>query len=77
MAGDRPGDGPPGAEVVPPRPTRNCPICGKAAARTFYPFCSKRCTDIDLNRWLSNSYAIAAVEDDDSVESQETGDGES
>jgi uncharacterized protein len=64
------------AEVVPLRPSRKCPICGKDAARATYPFCSKRCAEIDLSRWLSGSYAIPAVEDDASVQSDETVDGE-
>ncbi len=42
-----------------------CPICDKPAARTYRPFCSKRCADIDLGRWLSGSYAIASTEDSD------------
>jgi uncharacterized protein len=45
-----------------PRP---CPICGKPAAVASRPFCSERCRDVDLNRWLSNSYAIPAAKDDD------------
>jgi uncharacterized protein len=39
-----------------------CPICRKAAVETFRPFCSKRCADIDLNRWLGGHYAIPAEE---------------
>ncbi len=39
-----------------------CPICGKAPATAsdarYRPFCSRRCADIDLGRWLSGSYAI-------------------
>jgi len=31
----------------------------------FKPFCSKRCADVDLNRWLKGAYAIPAVEDPD------------
>jgi endogenous inhibitor of DNA gyrase (YacG/DUF329 family) len=44
---------------------RSCPICGKAATDASRPFCSERCRDVDLNRWLSNSYAIPATGDDD------------
>ena len=40
-----------------PRPMR-CPICGKPTADNFRPFCSRRCADIDLNRWLSDVYAV-------------------
>jgi endogenous inhibitor of DNA gyrase (YacG/DUF329 family) len=42
-----------------PRP---CPICGKPAIVEARPFCSKRCADIDLHRWLGGTYAIP-VED--------------
>ena len=41
-----------------------CPICGKPTRPEFKPFCSKRCADVDLNRWLSGTYAIPAVEND-------------
>jgi uncharacterized protein len=53
--------------VTVPRP-RKCPICGKAAAERFRPFCSQRCSDVDLNRWLTGNYAIPAAEDDDAAE---------
>jgi endogenous inhibitor of DNA gyrase (YacG/DUF329 family) len=42
-----------------------CPICGKPATAASRPFCSERCRDVDLNRWLSNSYTIPAAKDDD------------
>jgi hypothetical protein len=42
-----------------------CPICGKAAELAFKPFCSKRCADIDLNRWLKGVYAVPVKEDED------------
>ncbi|MFI0395418.1 DNA gyrase inhibitor YacG [Paracoccus jiaweipingae] len=35
-----------------------CPICGKPADPKLRPFCSKRCADIDLARWLRGDYAI-------------------
>ena len=35
-----------------------CPLYGKPAAEGFKPFCSKRCADIDLGRWLKGGYAI-------------------
>ena len=47
------------------RPKRACPICGEPSASAFRPFCSKRCADIDLSRWLTGAYAIAGTEDDD------------
>ncbi len=39
-----------------------CPICSKPTDVAFKPFCSKRCADIDLNRWLSGVYAVPAEE---------------
>ena len=42
-----------------------CPICSKPATEASRPFCSERCRDVDLNRWLSDSYAIPAAKDDD------------
>jgi uncharacterized protein len=42
-----------------------CAICGKPQDPAFKPFCSKRCADVDLNRWFSGGYAIPAVESDD------------
>ncbi len=44
---------------------RKCPICGKPATEASLPFCSERCRDVDLNRWLSNSYAIPGRENED------------
>lgn len=44
---------------------RKCPICGKPPVDKYRPFCSKRCADIDLNRWLSGGYAIPASPDED------------
>jgi hypothetical protein len=43
----------------------SCPICGKPVEPEFKPFCSKRCSDIDLNRWLSGVYAVPANDDED------------
>jgi len=62
-----------GADVVPLRPVRPCPICGNPSAREAYPFCSKRCADVDLNRWLSGSYAIPASEEGPTSEAEEGG----
>jgi endogenous inhibitor of DNA gyrase (YacG/DUF329 family) len=44
---------------APPRTSRKCAICGKPATEESYPFCSRRCADVDLNRWLSGRYVIA------------------
>jgi hypothetical protein len=41
-----------------------CSICGAPAAQEFRPFCSRRCADVDLARWLRGAYAIPAGNDD-------------
>ena len=42
-----------------PQPeTRKCALCGKPQDARFRPFCSKRCADVDLNRWLKGNYSI-------------------
>ncbi len=42
-----------------------CAICGKPQSAESKPFCSERCRDVDLNRWLSGSYAIPVRDDED------------
>jgi uncharacterized protein len=37
---------------------RTCPICGQPTAAAYRPFCSRRCADVDLQRWLVGRYAI-------------------
>ncbi|MFN4057797.1 MAG: DNA gyrase inhibitor YacG [Roseinatronobacter sp.] len=36
----------------------SCPICRKATDATYKPFCSRRCADVDLARWLREDYVI-------------------
>jgi endogenous inhibitor of DNA gyrase (YacG/DUF329 family) len=45
--------------------SRGCPICQRAAVEAYKPFCSKRCADVDLARWLGGRYAIPASDDED------------
>jgi endogenous inhibitor of DNA gyrase (YacG/DUF329 family) len=52
------------ADAVPPK-EKACPICGKAAVEKYRPFCSRRCADIDLNRWFSGVYAVPVNETED------------
>lgn len=42
-----------------------CPICEKETDAAYRPFCSKRCADVDLAKWLGGSYAIASTDPDD------------
>lgn len=65
-----------GAEKpIPLRPKGPCPICGKPSVHRYAPFCSLRCADVDLHRWLGGRYAIPAVEanDDDEAEAPPRG----
>ena len=39
-----------------------CPVCGKPVERAYRPFCSRRCADVDLGRWLTEGYRIPAEE---------------
>jgi endogenous inhibitor of DNA gyrase (YacG/DUF329 family) len=54
-----------------------CPMCGRPSTVEMRPFCSKRCADLDLGRWLGEAYRIPTAEpvspdDDASGESQNT-----
>ena len=40
------------------RPIRKCPVCGKPRSDEHTPFCSTRCRDRDLVRWLDDGYAV-------------------
>ena len=55
------------AAVEPPLPAA-CPICGKPRQADTAPFCSKRCADIDLHRWLKGTYVIPGPEPEESSE---------
>ena len=48
-----------------------CPICGADRVERYRPFCSKRCANVDLGRWLNGSYSLAREEPSD--EASETG----
>ncbi len=38
-----------------------CPICKqKEVQHRFRPFCSKRCSDVDLAKWMNDSYVISS-----------------
>ena len=40
----------------------SCPICHAKTSREYRPFCSRRCANVDLGRWLTGGYAIQAEE---------------
>lgn len=47
-----------------------CPLCGKAREMKYRPFCSQRCSNVDLSRWFNGVYAVPApeVEEEDSFD---------
>lgn len=49
-----------------------CPVCGMPTQKDFRPFCSRRCADVDLARWLGGAYAIPGAEDADEDGDQST-----
>jgi hypothetical protein len=49
---------------------RRCPICGKPATLQHRPFCSARCAQIDLGRWLKGNYAIPTDEGPDEADDE-------
>ena len=55
--------------------TSKCPNCGKSIAsnelssqntqKSYKPFCSKRCADVDLGKWFNESYFVeGGIEDE-------------
>ena len=50
-----------------------CPICGKPRQARYDPFCSRRCADVDLHRWLSGVYAVPVTEDEEEDERRDDG----
>jgi uncharacterized protein len=57
---------PPANDNLTAAKAKACPVCGKPHLERFKPFCSKRCADVDLHRWLSGAYAIPVVDDEPS-----------
>jgi len=43
----------------------NCPICGAASLAKYRPFCSGRCADVDLAKWLNGAYAVPSRDPED------------
>lgn len=46
----------------PPAATRECPLCGKPTRAETRPFCSRRCAELDLGRWLRGIYRVPTAE---------------
>lgn len=55
--------------MTPSAPKRACPVCKRSVAArdgsaAHHPFCSRRCADVDLQRWFAGAYVIPTVEDE-------------
>jgi uncharacterized protein len=63
--------------MIPKKP--KCPVCGKLQTPEDKPFCSKRCADIDLGRWLKEGYRVPSEEspDDEDGEARDENKGTS
>lgn len=42
-----------------------CPICARPTRDDWRPFCSKRCADVDLAKWLGGAYALPSEDPED------------
>ena len=52
----------------------SCPICQKETVAAYRPFCSRRCADVDLARWLNGSYAVPSNDPEDIEEALDQAD---
>ena len=50
----------------------SCPVCQKDSQKSFRPFCSERCANVDLGKWLNESYRIPATEEAPEIEFDDT-----
>lgn len=50
----------------------SCPMCGEKTDRRYRPFCSRRCADRDLGRWMTGAYAIPAEDEDTADDLRDT-----
>jgi uncharacterized protein len=56
----------------PDRPVQKCTMCDKPVTEKFAPFCSKRCADLDLGKWLNGSYVIEGSDSPSSEDDPES-----
>lgn len=57
--------------TAPAPPRGACPICGRPPAPDYRPFCTRRCADVDLSRWLGGVYRIAVDDPGADAETEE------
>jgi uncharacterized protein len=48
-----------------------CLICNRLPTDNYSPFCSKRCADVDLGKWLSGSYIIPTETTAEEIENKD------
>ncbi|MBU2941347.1 DNA gyrase inhibitor YacG [Shimia thalassica] len=48
-----------------------CPVCKKATDKAYRPFCSKRCADVDLGKWLDGVYSVPSQDPEEQIEAFE------
>lgn len=54
----------------------SCPICENKTDKAYRPFCSRRCADVDLARWINGSYTVPSQDPEDieqAIEAAERG----
>lgn len=49
----------------------SCPLCANPSVKDYRPFCSRRCADIDLAKWMNGSYAVPSTDPDDALDAFE------
>lgn len=52
-----------------------CPVCKKPVDAAYRPFCSRRCADVDLQRWFSASYVVPGADTDEEGRKGDDGEG--
>lgn len=53
-----------------PESRASCPTCGAPATVENRPFCSRRCADVDLHRWLGGVYRVETDEEAENFEAE-------
>ncbi|MDT0682075.1 DNA gyrase inhibitor YacG [Roseicyclus sp. F158] len=53
-----------------------CPICSKPTHPDYRPFCSRRCADVDLGKWLHEAYRVPVTPTDDEDGAPDPGEGD-
>ena len=49
--------------IIPLKKKSKCPTCKKIAQEPFIPFCSKKCANLDLLKWLTDKHGLEIKSD--------------